>query len=213
MKTVKLNNINSLKKAIAEAGEVIKNGGSIVYPTDTVYGFGCNACDLKSVQQVFRIKKRPEDQPVPVLVRNMTWAREVAFIPPKLESVLMQLWPSKLTVVLPARKSIASAATGHSGSVGVRIADSEFVDTLLKVAGYPLVATSANISGERETNSPSTIADQFKNELWKPDLIMDVGPLSKSKPSTVLDMTMIRPRIIRNGAVPIKEIEAVLGKI
>lgn len=185
--------------AILEAVTVLKRGGVVIYPTDTVYGLGANACDWYAVEQVFRIKKRPFSRPLPVIARNMKWVVELAFVPPKLEKTLSEIWPGPTTVILPKKEVIPSIVTAKRKGVGIRIPDCTVTDKLLGRFGYPLTATSANISGEEATGDIKKIIEMFRNEIWRPDLVLDAGVLSQSEPSTVLDLTTIKPKIVRVG--------------
>jgi L-threonylcarbamoyladenylate synthase len=164
-----------LSDAVSQAVTVLKRGGVIVYPTDTVYGLGANACDWYAVEQVFKIKKRPFSRPLPII------------------------WPGPTTVILPKKDVIPSIVTAKRKGVGVRIPDHILTDKLLGRFGYPLTATSANISGEEATGDIKKIIEMFHNEIWKPDLILDAGVLPSCEPSTVLDLTTIKPKIVRVG--------------
>ena len=186
--------------AIELAVRVLKKGGVIVFPTDTIYGLGGNACDTHVVEQIFKIKKRPLTKALPILARNLQWVKELAFVPPKLEPILEKLWPSQTTVIMPKKDILPHLLTAGGPTVGIRVPDSTFIDGLLKAFGYPLVATSANISGDESKATPQKIAQDFKKEVWKPDLILDAGVLPSSLPSTILDLSTITPRIIRTGA-------------
>lgn len=211
MKVVKIDPFNDYREAVSRAIDILKAGGVIVYPTDTVYGLGANACDFRAVEQVFKIKKRPLNKPLPIFVKNINWVREVAFLPPKLEPVLAKIWPGAVTVILPRRKVIPSIVTAGAGSLGVRVPKHTFVEKLLAEFGYPLTATSANISGLEAERDPSAIADSFKNEIWKPDLIIDAGLLPKSLPSTIIDFSTISPKVIRIGSVKPEALAEILA--
>ena len=212
MKRVILNNEN-IEQSARQALSVLIKGGSVVTPTDTVYGLAANACDQATVEQVFKIKKRDPEHALPVLVRDIYWAREVAFIPPKLEPYLSQLWPGPVTVVLPKKRVIPSIVSGGSDNIGVavRIADNVFLDRLLNMFGYPLTGTSANLAGAEGSDDPDKIASMFKGEIWQPDLLIDAGPATNKTPSTIIDFTSIKPRIIRSGAVSRDKLESILS--
>ena len=191
--------------------EVLKKGGVIVYPTDTVYGLGANACDYKAVEQIFKIKKRPLTKPLPIIARNINWVKELAYIPPKLEKILVKIWPGSVTIILPKKDIIPSVVTASRKNVGIRIPDSEFTDKLMGKFGYPLTATSANISGEEGSRDPKKIIEAFQDQLWKPDLILDAGILPKSLPSTILDLSTIQPKILRVGPTKPAQLMEILG--
>lgn len=191
--------------------EVLKKGGVIVYPTDTIYGLGTNACDYKAVEQIFKIKKRQLIKPLPIIARNINWVKELAYIPPKLEKILAKIWPGSVTIILPKKDIVPSVVTANRKNVGIRIPDSKFTDKLMGKFGYPLTATSANISGEEGLRDPKKIIEEFRDQLWKPDLILDAGILPKSLPSTILDLSTIQPKILRVGPTKPAQLMEILG--
>lgn len=199
MKVIKIDLNKNYDEAIEEACRVLKLGGVIVYPTDTVYGLGANACDNLAVDQVFKIKKRSYTKPLPIIARNLTWVKELVYIDHRHREIVKSIWPGTVTAVLPKRDYLSSLVTAGGLSVGVRITDSIFVDRLLGKFGFPLTATSANISGEEATNNIDEIVARFEGQRYRPNLILDAGILPKSKPSTVLDLTADQPRILRVG--------------
>lgn len=185
--------------AVMEAVAVLRRGGVIVYPTDTVYGLGANACDHNAVEQIFKIKNRPLTKPLPIIARNMQWVKELVFVPPKLEEPLSEIWPGATTVILPRKGVIPLIVSANLQNIGIRIPDYVLTDKLLGRFGYPLTATSANISGEEATGDINKIIESFHDKIWKPDLILDVGVLPPSQPSTILDLSKIKPKILRVG--------------
>lgn len=207
--TVDLN--KDYSEALLEAVCVLQRGGAVVYPTDTVYGLGANACDWKAVEQVFKIKNCPLSRPLPVIARNMKWVRELAFVPPKLERSLLEMWPGPTTVILPRQKIIPPIVTAGSPNVGLRIPDYVLTDRLLGKFGYPLTATSASGSNDEAAGDIEKIVESFRNQIWKPDIILDVGMLPPSKPSTVLDLSKIGPKILRVGPSSPEQIMKILG--
>jgi len=197
----------------------LKKGGIIIYPTDTVYGIGANALNENAVEQVFKIKERSLGKPLPIIVKNMTWVKELVFVHPKLEPSLDQIWslgntrdkPGPVTVILPKKDVVPWIITSKKPNVAIRIPKFKFTDILLGRYGYPLIATSANISGLEPTGDIHRVIDMFKDRIWKPDLIIDAGNLPKSQPSTILDLTTIKPRVIRTGSVNPKILMGILG--
>lgn len=220
------------KDVIIEAVRVLSHGGVIVYPTDTVYGLGANVCDEWAVEQVFRIKKRPLSKPLPIIARNMKWVKELVFILPKLEHILEKIWPTRpsevdcsanrlgrlrsvtvpITVVLPKKPVIPKIVTAGHKTVGIRIPDFPFIDKLLGKFGYPLTATSANISGEEPTGDIKKVIAYFQDKTWKPDLIIDAGVLPPSQPSTILDLSHVKPKILRIGPGKPNQVLKILGE-
>ncbi|MDP3954116.1 MAG: L-threonylcarbamoyladenylate synthase [bacterium] len=212
MKTIKIDLKNNYDIAIEKAAKVLEKGGTIVFPTETVYGLGANALNESAVEQVFNIKRRPPSKPVPIVARNLTWVKELAYIHPKLEKPLGQIWPSATTVILPKRDIIPWITTAKQNSIGIRVPEYAFINKLLAKFGYPLTATSANISGMPATGNIDDIKKMFgPDSVWRPDLIIDAGNLPPNQPSTILDLTTIRPRITRVGAVKPEELMRILG--
>ncbi|MEK7537093.1 MAG: L-threonylcarbamoyladenylate synthase [Patescibacteria group bacterium] len=201
MKTIKVDLKGDFSEAIREAVAVLKLGGTIIYPTDTLYALGANALELGPVERVFKIKDRAREKPLPLAVRNVQWAKELSFIYKKEEKILNSVWPGAVTVVLPKRNIVSSIVTAGQPSVALRVPNYPFVDRLLGHFGYPLTATSANISGEEASRKISEVIDLFKENYYKPDLVIDAGDLPESEPSTILDLTTDRPKILRVGPV------------
>lgn len=199
MKIIKIDLNKDYNEAIEEACRILKLGGTVVYPTDTVYGLGANACDDLAVNRVFKIKKRSRQKPLPVIVKNLSWVKELAYISASHQKILTTIWPGPVTIVLPKKDNLSLLVTAGAFSVGLRIPDFPFVDKLLGCLGYPLTATSANVSGEEPTNDANKIIERFKKAACAPTLVLDAGILPKSTPSTVLDLTGSQPRILRVG--------------
>lgn len=179
---------------------MLKQGGVVVYPTDTLYGLGANALDSDAVRRVFAVKKRPLAKPLPMLVRNIAWAKELAHISSRQEAILEKVWPGKVTAILEKQAIIPDIVTAGHGTVGMRVAGHPIADALLARFGYPLTATSANISGDEPLRNPDAIVEMFTRSTPMPDLVIDVGTLPESDPSTVVDITAREPKIVRIGA-------------
>ena len=179
---------------------VLKNGAVGVIPTDTLYGIGCNALDEKAVKKIFEIKNRPWAKPLPIIVRNLRWAKGLAHISKRNEETLNRVWPGKVTAILPKREIVPDVLTSGTKTVGIRIPDHPVTDQLLKLFGYPIALTSANISGDEPTQDIDEIINVFSRQLTRqPDLVLDVGILPKSEPSSILDLTGDKPKISRIG--------------
>lgn len=205
MRIIKLTDSN-FKEVVAEAVFVLGQGGVIVYPTDTLYGLGANALDEPAVSKIFKIKKRPSHKPLPIIVKNILWAKELAFIYSREEKILNSVWPGLVTAILPKRNIIPGVLTSNQHSVGIRVPNHPFTDKLLGKFGYPLTSTSANIYGEQPSNKIGDIIKLFEAAEMKPDLIIDAGDLAPSEPSTILDLTTQEPKILRVGPSKPKEL-------
>ena len=214
MKIIKFNlagNWSDLDNNIIEiAAGVIQRSGSIIYPTDTVYGLGVNALREYSIERLFKIKKRPETKPIPILVRNIEMAKKLAFIDKKQEKILESVWPGQVTVVLEKRGIVPDILTAGKRTVGLRVADCEFTKLLMEQLEEPITATSANFSGEPSLVSSRDIIKVFEKTYPCPNLILDAGDLPESPPSTVLDLTSQSPKITRVGPISKKDLMEML---
>lgn len=208
MNVVKLDLEN--KNFLSEIIHALKQGKVIVYPTDTVYGFGAHALDKAAIDKLFRIKKRPLTKPMPIIVRDVSMARRFAYIDSRNEKVLRAVWPGPITVVLSRKDILPSMVTGGKSTVGIRIPDYEFTKVLIEQIDFPITSTSVNISGEKSLNNIDDIARVFEKERYKPDIIIDAGELPGSQSSTVIDLTTSKPKILRVGPVRPEELLKIL---
>ena len=203
MKIIQVDLNKDYREVIEEACRVLRLGGTVVYPTDTIYGLGANACDNLAVDRIFKIKNRPYHKPLPIIVKNLEWVEAIVYLDSRLKKIVSSIWPGATTAILPKREHLSCLVTSGGPTVGIRIPDFIFTDQLLGKFGYPLTATSANISGEEATNDVNKIIERFENAKHKPDLIIDAGilpsPAGGSKQPTVLDLTSSEPKILRVG--------------
>lgn len=187
------------------AVEALRAGEPVVYPTDTVYGLGCDATDPAAVRRVFEIKGRPPDQPVPVLVAEARQAAELAELSEGARRLMRHFWPGPLTLVLPSRGVVAEMVTAGTGTVGLRVPDHPVPRALVQACGFPLVGTSANSSGKP---APVTVFQVLSDLDGKVGLVLDGGRL-RGRASTVVDCTGERPRVLRPGPIPEELIQRV----
>lgn len=193
-----------------EISESLTNGGAIVYPTDTLYGLGVNALDKVAVDKLFRIKKRPQAKPVPVIVRDIPMAKRFAYIDLGAEKILSAIWPGPVTAVLSRKDLMPSIVSGGKNTIGIRVPNSEFTKRIFETVDFPVTSTSINISGEMPLKNVGDILKTFGNEKYKPDIIIDAGDLPESPASTVIDLTSKKPRILRVGPVGPEELLKIL---
>jgi L-threonylcarbamoyladenylate synthase len=210
MQTLKIDLAGDYMPVTERLVAVVRRGGTAVFPTDTLYGLGCNALDPAAVGRVFDIKHRSYVKALPMLVRDLSWARELAYITPEQERVIERFWPGKVTFVLPRRSIVPAVMCGGGQTVGIRAPDYPFIQTLLRHLGYPLTGTSASVTGTEPTSDAVHIAAAFAATAPQPDLVIDAGPLPDSLPSTVVDLSGRMPRILRQGAVRADTILALL---
>ena len=209
MKIVSLTDDNQAE-VISEVVHILQHGGSIAYPTDTVYGLGANPFDDFAVRHLFRIKKRSASKPVPLMIGSISMAKKIAHIDSQKEEFLRSIWPGAVSVILYKRKIISSFISANTQTVALRIPDSEFCMSLIMAFNSPITATFANISGEDSVSDPYEIKKRFVGETYKPDLIIDGGVLKSKRPSTVIDLTCEIPKVTRIGPVNPKELKKLL---
>lgn len=198
MKILKIKNKN-LKKLIEELSEKLKNGEIIVFPTDTVYGLLADAKNKKAVEKVFKIKKRKKGKALPIFVKDIEMAKKFAFINKSQERFLKKFWPGKVTFILKRKK--AKIYGVKKETIALRIPKYRLINLLLKKLNFPLTGTSANISGTPPSTKIKEVLNQFKNKKFQPDLILDAGNLKFSLPSTIIDLTKGKPKILRKGEI------------
>jgi len=213
MRILKVNpeNLRESEEAVIEAAKVMLAGGMIVFPTDTVYGLGCDATDEIALRRIFKVKKRLQKKPLSIIVRDIAMAKKVAFIDRRLERALNVVWPGALTVILWRRHKLPEVLTSGQETIGLRIPDYKLTYLLSENMGRPYVATSANISDEPATTKISQVLKYFEKSYLKPDLVLDAGDLKCCEPSTVLDLTAAKPKIVRIGPVDKKKLLEILS--
>jgi len=197
-------------RIIEQAIRVIKRGGSIVFPTDTFYGLGVSALKPHSIERFFKIKKRPESKPVPVMVRNIEMAKEIAYVDKKTEKILLGVWPGQVTVILEKKPIIPDILTAGRKTIGLRIPNHYFTRYLMEDLDEPITITSASFSGQSDTTSSVEISKIFNKSYPRPDLILDAGELLPGPPLTVLDLTDSKPKITRVGPITKKDLMEML---
>ncbi len=198
-KVLKINPANPDYDALCTVVHEIIHGRVIVYPTDTLYGIGVDACNPDAVGRVFKIKKRDPAKPILILVNSIEMAAAfVEEIPESAMALIRKFWPGPLTLVFKASSRLSGKLTGGAGTVGVRFPKHPFSLKIMDMCNHPITSTSANISGE---NQPLSIQDIVKIFDPSVDLIVDAGDLKTTQPSTVVDVTSTFPRLIREGAI------------
>jgi L-threonylcarbamoyladenylate synthase len=207
-KILKLDPKKPILSKIREAAEVIKNGGLVVFPTDTVYGLGTNALLPKAVKNIYRLKKRPANKPIILLVASTKEAGKLAGeISPAAKKLMARFWPGPLTIIFKP-SSLGSLVTGGLKTISLRIPDNKIALGLIKEAGVPLATTSANISGEKSIASALAAGSDIKNKV---DIIIDGGKSRLGIESTIVDSTVFPPLLIREGYIKKNQIMKVLG--
>lgn len=194
---------------IRRAAEIIRSGGVVVMPTETVYGLACNALDVSAVRKVFEIKNRPAGNPLIVHVAGLESLGLVAASWPAMaEKLALRFWPGPLTMVLPRRDCLPLETTAGLSTVAVRAPDHPVAQALIKAAGVPLAAPSANPFSELSPTSADDVDPQIAQAV---PMILDGGPCVVGLESTVLDFSSDMPHVLRPGGLPRSLIQATIG--
>lgn len=186
--------------AVEQAAAVLRAGGVVVIPTDTIYGLACDAMNETAVRKIFEMKMRSREKALPIFVSNAVMLEQVARVSPEMSAMLSQLWPGALTAVLLAQSTIPEILHRGTPAIGVRMPKYQFDLNLVEKFGGPLAVTSANISGKGSHTQIESVINSF-HESAGPNLIVDAGNLSDSMASTVVDFTKTPPVILREGPV------------
>ncbi|MCL1835082.1 MAG: L-threonylcarbamoyladenylate synthase [Oscillospiraceae bacterium] len=195
---------------LSYAVEVIKRGGLVAVPTDTVYGLAGNGLDEQAVARIYEVKGRPAVKPIILLVSGVEAASELCSEFPDAARVLAEaFWPGSLSLVLPKSKLVPAIVTAGGDTIGVRCPNHAKTLRLINLAGVPLAAPSANPT---DLPSPTSARDVLEYFDGKIECIIDGGPCSVGVESTIADMTVQPPRILRHGAIPEAELLAALAK-
>lgn len=194
-----------------EAAAIIKRGGTVAFPTETVYGLGADGLNPDAVLKIFEAKERPPGNPLSLLVHSRDDLEKVTKnIPEKAIRLMDEFWPGPLTIVLNKSDTVPQITSGNLPSIGLRMPDHRIPLELIKRAGTPLAAPSANLSGKP---SPSLAIHVLADLKGRIDAVIDGGGTVIGLESTVIDMTAEPPVLLRLGAVGIDELERVIGKV
>ena len=185
--------------ALNAAATVLRRDGVVAFPTETFYGLAAAATSPGGIARVFSVKGRPETKPVLVLVDSIAMAESLAReISPVARALMATHWPGALTLVLPARPSLPAALTAGTATIGVRWPSHAVATGLVGTLGAPVTAPSANPTDAAAPRTAQEVLAYFEDRL---DLVLDGGPTPGGAPSTVLDVTVEPPRVLRHGAV------------
>jgi L-threonylcarbamoyladenylate synthase len=198
--------------AIARAGEIIRSGGLVAFPTETVYGLGADATNDRAVAAIFAAKGRPTFNPLIVHVANLAAAERLVEFTPVARELAAKFWPGALTLVLPRKTNspVSLLASAGLDTIAVRVPAHPVAQSLLAAARTPIAAPSANASGRISATTAKHVEDELRDKV---DLILDGGPASLGIESTVIGFDGDRAVLLRPGGVPRDEIEAIAGKL
>jgi L-threonylcarbamoyladenylate synthase len=195
---------------IKKAAEVIKSGGTVVFPTETVYGLGANALSAEACQKIFEAKGRPQDNPLIVHVADFDVSKYVKYVPDNAKRLMEAFWPGPLTIIMPKSDTIPEKVTGGLDSVAIRMPENKTARKLIELAGVPIAAPSANTSGRP---SPTTIEHCIEDLKGKVNMIIGGEKCEVGLESTVVDTTGDSVVILRPGGVTKEMLESVVGEV
>src|SRR5277367_5027978 len=196
---------------IKKAGEILRSGGLVVFPTETVYGLGANALDAAAVAKIYALKGRPATSPLIVHVGSVEQARELAAEwPAEAERLAREYWPGPLTIVVAKKAAIPDGVTAGLTTVGLRMPRHPVALALLREAGVPIAAPSANRYTGLSPTTARHVRETFGQELA---MVLDGGPAAVGIESTVLSLAGVGAVLLRPGMLTRSEIEAVIGEV
>ena len=200
-----------IEDQISAAADILRQGGLVGIPTETVYGLGANALDAEAVNKIFEAKGRPQDNPLIIHIPGPQWLpRYCEDVPPLAYTLARKFWPGPLTMILKRKPIVPDTTTAGLDTVGVRCPDHQVTLSIIREAGVPVAAPSANTSGRP---SCTTAADVMEDMEGKIDAVVDGGPCQVGVESTILDLTCTPPRLLRPGGLPLEALEEVVGPV
>ncbi len=196
---------------IQKAAAILRKGGLVAFPTETVYGLGANAFDARACKGIFRAKRRPSDNPLIVHVARVRDVEALAAeIPPVARKLMRRFWPGPLTLVLPKTKAVPSVVSGGLKTVAVRMPKHPVALKLIRAAGCPIAAPSANVAGKP---SPTDAQHVLEDLAGRVHAVIDGGSTEHGMESTIVDLSWGVPELLRPGAVTLEQLRKVLGRV
>lgn len=199
------------RRVLAEAAAVVKAGGLVAFPTETVYGLGANGLDAGAVARIFAAKGRPADNP---LILHIAEAGEIdqlaKAVPANARALMAKYWPGPLTVVVERTPAVPDIVTGGLDTVAVRLPDSSVARDLIRLAGVPIAAPSANTSGRPSPTTAGAVLDDLGGKI---EMVLDAGPCGIGVESTVVDCTSPVPTLLRPGGITLEMLIETLGEV
>lgn len=195
---------------LLKPAQIIKNGGLVIFPTETVYGIGTNALNSKAVKKLYEVKKRPYEKPISLLVNSIEMIENIAKDITKLEYELIKnFFPGPLTIILKKKENISNIVTANKETVGVRMPQNDIALKLIEYAGVPIATPSANISGKPSGTNMKDIMRDFEKKV---EYFIDNGSSKIGQASTIIQIIDETPYILRKGAISELEIKKVIDK-
>lgn len=210
-KTGKIENIQYNTDIISEAGAILKKGGLVAFPTETVYGLGADALNEKAAEKIYAAKGRPSDNPLIIHITHMGALKKIVKnIPKEAYAVASRYWPGPLTMIFDKSDMVPYGTTGGLDTVAVRMPDHEIARAVIDAGGGYIAAPSANTSGRPSPTRAEHVMEDMEGKI---DMIVDGGPVDIGVESTILDLTVTPPMILRPGAVTREMLEEILGTV
>lgn len=201
------NNLNYDK--LKEPAQIIKKGGIVIFPTETVYGIGTNGLDENAIKKLYEVKQRPLNKPISLLVNNIEMVEKIAKNITEVEYKLMErFFPGPLTIILEKRDVAPDILTSNTNTIGIRMPSGEIAKKLIEFAGVPIATSSSNISGKPSGTNITDIKKDFERKV---DCFIDNGESELGIPSTVIRIIDNIPHILRQGAISEEEIRKVIA--
>ena len=198
--------LEPLKSRILAASQVARRGGLVIYPTETVYGLGCNPFDIDAVKRVFQVKGQRR-KPVPILASSINYIEKIACVTRDGKILAQRFWPGPLTLIFLKKRLLPDVVTSRLDTVGVRIPKHDVARELIRLCGGLLIGTSANVSGEQPPRTVEEIPQELKKQV---DTVIDCGSTEYGMPSTIADLSRGKLRMVREGPVGLKELSNLL---
>jgi tRNA threonylcarbamoyl adenosine modification protein (Sua5/YciO/YrdC/YwlC family) len=195
MKRLTIHPINPQGRHLRVAGDVLRDGGLVVYPTDSVYGLGCDLFNKKAVEKIYQIKGNDKRKLLSFICPDLKGISEYAYISNSAYRIMRHLLPGPFTFILPATKQVPRILLENRKTVGIRVPENKICQALLSEFGFPIISTSARLADQGFLNDPDEIAETFASTV---DLFLDAGPGGLA-PSTIVDLTQDAPVVVRQG--------------
>jgi L-threonylcarbamoyladenylate synthase len=206
--------VNSEKPEIDKirvAARVIKNGGLVAFPTETVYGLGADALNAEAVAKIFAAKKRPPDNPIIVHIADKEDVYKLArVVPSSAEKLMAQFWPGPLTLILKRSNLVPNITVVGLDTIAIRMPSNKVALALISESNVPIAAPSANLAGKPSPTEAQHVINDLAGRI---DIVLDAGPTRIGVESTVVDMTASTPQILRPGGTPYERLKSVLGEV
>ncbi|MBR1581253.1 MAG: threonylcarbamoyl-AMP synthase [Selenomonadaceae bacterium] len=200
---IKVSTVND--PIIIEAGELIRRGEPVAFPTETVYGLGADGLDPIACQKIFAVKGRPSDKPLSLHVSSVEMIDRIAHVSPLAQRLIEKFLPGPLTLILPKRSVVPDEVTCGLSTVGIRMPDNDIALALINAAGVPIAAPSANRSGHHSPSSAQDVLDELNGLI---PLVLDGGECRLGQASTILDVESMK--ILRAGSITIDQLETII---